>query len=122
MLTTLFGVFSCSKETSYSFIVKNQTNYTLDEVAFDWCSGSKTIFVDSSGQTGVINLIYKSSGFNFFGSGSLCVTVKKYSNSLSNNENTRGTSFERAKLDKKNVNTILISFDNNSNSFVIKLE
>jgi hypothetical protein len=121
----LFGLLSCSKEMEYSFQVKNRTNYRLDKVSFDWCNQDNKITINTNSSTDIFTLAYKTSGANIFATGSLCITVLSYSDTISTYENTIGISIERNKLNKKNPNVIIISektSPSNSNIFSIELE
>ncbi|MCD4773507.1 MAG: hypothetical protein K8R41_09020 [Bacteroidales bacterium] len=109
----LIGLISCSKELSYDFKVKNETNYHLNKILFDWCQGDNSISVEPNKSSEIFTLTYKTSGANFFGSGSLCITIESYSDSISNYENAYGIAIDRSKLDEGQLNTINIIKDIN---------
>jgi hypothetical protein len=122
LLTFYFLLFiSCSKIIEYEFKINNQTKYYLKEVSFDWCNGNKKISIYPNSSLD-FNLEYKTSGFNNFSPGSLCITLLSYSDSISDYFNNNGVSIERHQLNKKQLNNIKISeIRDNNNIFLIEL-
>jgi hypothetical protein len=116
--------FSCSKKTEYTFVVKNNTNYTLNSVSIDWCNGDNKISILPNSTSNTLVLTYNVKPLNFFASGSLCVTVSEYSNQSNTYSNNIGIAIERTTLSKKNTNTIEISENTQgtSNPFLIELK
>jgi len=122
--TATFMFFSCSKKTEYTFVVKNNTNYTLNSVSIDWCNGDNKISILPNSTSNTLVLTYNVKPLNFFASGSLCVTVSEYSNQSNTYSNNIGIAIERTTLSKKNTNTIEISENTQgtSNPFLIELK
>jgi len=129
LILITFLLSSCSKtgiNKNYIFVVKNETKYNLDKVKFDWCNNDNFITISPNSVSPEITLTYKITGYNLFDSGSLCVTVESYSDSISNFENNEGHSITRTVLDTKKINTIILTeisdtLYQGTNPFKIKL-
>ena len=107
LIVSLFFLSSCSREIDYPFLVKNNTEYTLNEVGFDWCQGKEVFLIEPMSSINT-SLTYKVSVVNLFSSGSLCVGINSYSDSSSSYQNSYGSSFGRNALNKKK-NVIIIN-------------
>jgi hypothetical protein len=112
LISITFIFSSCSKvaiNKRYKFVVENKTMYTLDKVNFDWCQYNNFITLVPNSISNEFTLTYKVTGYNLFGSGSLCVNVLSYSDSISNFENDKGYSIARSTLDINKINKIIIT-------------
>jgi hypothetical protein len=105
------GILSCKKEISYDFRVVNKTNYNLSVVSFDWCHNDNKITIGPNDSTDLFTLSHELSWANAVATGSLCITVENYSDSISTYTNDIGVSIERTELNKKKINHLNIIID-----------
>ncbi|MEI6090429.1 MAG: hypothetical protein WCR42_08260 [bacterium] len=98
---------SCSEDTEYHFVVKNETNYKLDVVGLDWGSGPNKISVEPNSVLTDVKLKY-SGGFEIEPA-ALCVGVETYSDSNSIYTNTYGIATGRDGLSGND--TIIFTID-----------
>ncbi len=109
VLLILSTLSSCSFDTiSYHFIVKNETEYFLSNIKFDWCNSDNNFQLYPYAQTDKFVLEYQTSLGNIVANGSICTTVTEYSDSISTYTNTIGIAIDRLRLSENEVNVIHI--------------
>ena len=74
-------ISSCSKTETYECIVKNDTNYLLQEVSFGFQTGNKIITILPNDKTHTFSLCYTNEFRYGAGPGHLSRTIKTWSNS-----------------------------------------
>lgn len=111
----ILSISSCTRKRNYEFLIKNNTNYNINTLKLG-CGqeDSKEISIEPNGEK---EITYFNRGTFFdFTDPLLCITISKYSDTITTYENSEGGVTSIKDLKKKESNILTIEIDPNPNS------